>query len=211
MDASTRDGAAAGRGGAAAGFGRLLRGERERLGLTLEAVAERAGCTKGYLSQIETGRKGPPSGDVLRGLEAALGLPAGRLEAEAGLAGAPASVREGLARAEADRAAYRRLVALLGSGSLDEAYRSGFGAGPHDVLHEVHAAARLDPAVVGVGILRLQHDVHFQDHRAVERQIPVGGEPRGRAGELVTDDERHGRVFFAESVPSFGRRWFSLD
>lgn len=106
-------------------FGATLRATRRARGLTQQAVADLAGCTKGYLSLIENGRKGPPSGEVLERLETALGLPAGRLATAAALAEAPASVRHDLARAEADRARVRRLAALLASGSLDEMYQSG--------------------------------------------------------------------------------------
>lgn len=55
--------------------GAMLRERRERLGFTLEYVAERARVTFQYLSEIERGCKAP-SADVLGDLIGVLALPA---------------------------------------------------------------------------------------------------------------------------------------
>ena len=56
-------------------LGGILRERRENLGLTQDKVAELAGISKPYLSNIETGRaKNPPSDGVLENLERALQL-----------------------------------------------------------------------------------------------------------------------------------------
>lgn len=58
----------------------LIRRRRKELHLTQDQVAQRAGISKPYLSNIETGRlKNPPSPTVLRSLERVLDFPAGRL------------------------------------------------------------------------------------------------------------------------------------
>jgi len=56
-------------------LGEILRERRENLGLTQDKVAELAGISKPYLSNIETGRaKNPPTDGVLENLERALQL-----------------------------------------------------------------------------------------------------------------------------------------
>ncbi len=56
-------------------LGQILRERRENLGLTQDTVAELAGISKPYLSNIETGRaKNPPTDGVLENLERALQL-----------------------------------------------------------------------------------------------------------------------------------------
>ena len=58
-------------------LGAVLRERRTHLGLTLSQVAERVGCAKSYLSEIETGvRARPPGPELLARLESALGLEA---------------------------------------------------------------------------------------------------------------------------------------
>jgi len=46
---------------------------------------------------------------------------------------------------------------------------SFLGAGADKVLHEVHAAARAHPAVVGVRVVRLDQDVVPEKDAAIER------------------------------------------
>lgn len=41
------------------GAGPAIRTMREALGLTLEQLAERAGCDAGYLSRVERGERNP--------------------------------------------------------------------------------------------------------------------------------------------------------
>lgn len=53
--------------------GRELREERTAAGRTLAAVAERAGVSTQYLSEVERGRK-EPSSEVLGAVAGALGL-----------------------------------------------------------------------------------------------------------------------------------------
>lgn len=117
------------------GVGVVVREARLRRGLSLSAVAERVGIAKSYLSEIENGRKGPPSEVLLGELERVLSLEAGELKAAARWAQTPEAVRRELMVLASRDAAVRRLAGLMGSGgidesgrlrgSLDEAYRSG--------------------------------------------------------------------------------------
>ncbi|RNC80408.1 MAG: helix-turn-helix domain-containing protein [Phycisphaera sp.] len=124
-------------------LGAVLRDRRSRLGLTLSQVAERVGCAKSYLSQIETGvREKPPSMELIGRLEAALGLDAGQLVEIANWETTPASVRE---RVATSRQAARRLRELLAStGSRKDALDRAFGSGELRRLVD-----RLDPMSPG--------------------------------------------------------------
>lgn len=114
--------------------GGLIREARRRAGLSLEALAERAGCGRSHLSQVETGKKHAGEG-LLGRLERGLGLPAGHLVERAGLGRAPESVRRRVSDLEARTAAAKRLAGILRQsgigddgrlrGSLDVALKSG--------------------------------------------------------------------------------------
>lgn len=111
-------------------LGRALRDARARAGLTLDTLAERASCSKSYLSAIENDRCGPPGGAILRRLEEALGAERGSLARLAALQATPPDIRRELAELRTRQLAAGRLAALLGGGSegeasLDRAYRSG--------------------------------------------------------------------------------------
>jgi XRE family aerobic/anaerobic benzoate catabolism transcriptional regulator len=59
-------------------FGERLRGERERRGMSRKLLAEQAGVSERYVTQIESG-KGNVSIVILRQIAAALGVPVARL------------------------------------------------------------------------------------------------------------------------------------
>ena len=116
--------------------GALIREHRTRLAMTLQVLSERARCAKSYLSAIENEKRtAPPSEELLRRLEEALGLPEGRLLEAARWQRTPPAVREEVSQLKADMRAAQRLAEILGRagidregrvrGSLDEAYRSG--------------------------------------------------------------------------------------
>jgi SOS-response transcriptional repressor LexA len=110
-----------------------IRGRRQELQMSLARLAERVGCAKSYLSEVETQRRKTPTDEMLARLEQALVLPAGRLVTAArwqrSLEVGGDGVREEVARLAEDQRVARRLAALLKRGSagmnLDEAYRSG--------------------------------------------------------------------------------------
>src|SRR5678815_3848054 len=65
-------------------FGALLHSRRKHLSLTLQRLADMAGCAKSYLWMIENGeRPAPESEELVMRLERALGLKGGELHAAA--------------------------------------------------------------------------------------------------------------------------------
>jgi repressor LexA len=114
--------------------GEIIAARRRALGLSLQQVAERAGCAKSYLSMIEQGRRAAPPGElILSRLESSLGLRAGELAEAARWQGMPREVRAEVERMAARDSAARRLAEILSGGGagagerrgLDAAYRSG--------------------------------------------------------------------------------------
>lgn len=114
--------------------GALVRAARRRANLSLEDLAQRVGCGRAHLSQIENAKR-HASPELLVRLEEGLGLAAGWLVAAAGISRAPEVVRDHIDDLEKRTAAARRLAEILrGSGvdgagtirgSLDIAHRSG--------------------------------------------------------------------------------------
>lgn len=105
--------------------GSVIRARRLALGLSLTALAERVGYAKSYLSSIETGRKGPPAGELLAKIEAALRFEPGHLERAARWEQAPAEVRRDLAALQQDRRTLQRLAELVSREGLEGAVKSG--------------------------------------------------------------------------------------
>ena len=54
-------------------IGEAIRAERQSIGLTLRDVADPAGISFGYLSEIETGRK-EPSSEIIEAILQSLGI-----------------------------------------------------------------------------------------------------------------------------------------
>lgn len=103
-----------------------IRTRRRDLGLTLQQLATAVGCTKSYLSQIETGyRDAPPSPDLLARLERSLRLAPGALAAPAALLSMPEPLRDEVAQLRAQRERAQRLATRLRATSLDDLYQSG--------------------------------------------------------------------------------------
>ncbi|MGH7244797.1 MAG: helix-turn-helix domain-containing protein [Phycisphaerales bacterium] len=120
-------------------WGSRLRKLRLARNLTLEELADAAGCTKGYLSVIENALREVPSDSMIRALEKALQVPEGELSRAADWERTPAHFRREVmqlaAREAAQREREKKLATLLAAsgidengklrGALDEAYRSG--------------------------------------------------------------------------------------
>lgn len=53
----------------------MIASERQRLGLSLQAVADRAGITKSHMWELENGRAVNPTIATVNGLAKALGIP----------------------------------------------------------------------------------------------------------------------------------------
>lgn len=106
--------------------GQLIRDRRRRLGLTLQDIADRVGCTRGYLSSIENDRREhPPSRALLDRLEEALGLERGRLVALGDWQSTPGDVRRRVIDLEAQQHLSQRLIDLLSKEGVDASFRSG--------------------------------------------------------------------------------------
>lgn len=137
-------------------LGAVLRERRTRLGLTLSEVAERVGCAKSYLSQIETGvRERPPSVELIGRLESALGLASGELVEIANWETTPESVRK---RVKTSQDAARRLRALLAAtGSKADALDRAFGSG--ELRRLVESLDPMSKASGGMELLSLPHEV----------------------------------------------------
>lgn len=56
-------------------FGEYLKALRERAGISQEALAEEAGISSAYVSQLESGQRNPPSPHVLRQMAGPLQVP----------------------------------------------------------------------------------------------------------------------------------------
>ncbi|MGP1310652.1 MAG: helix-turn-helix domain-containing protein [Phycisphaerales bacterium] len=113
-----------------------IRARRRDLGLTLQRLADAAGCTRSYLSQIETGyRQTPPSRDLLERLERALRLAPGALTDHAAWLAMPEPLRNEVLDLRAQRESARRVASRLRERSLDDLYRSG------ELAHLVNALA----------------------------------------------------------------------
>lgn len=103
-----------------------IRTRRRDLRLTLQQLADAVGCTKSYLSQIETGyRAAPPSPDLLERLERSLRLTPGALTEQAAFLSMPAPLRDEVSRLRAQRERTERLATRLREHSLDDLYRTG--------------------------------------------------------------------------------------
>lgn len=125
-------------------FGRLIRDRRRSADLTLAQLAQLVRLSPSYLSMLENDRlKAPPSREALARLEAALGLPDGRLADPADVQRAPPSVRASLAdvKARADGASDL-------AGWLTEAARRGVSL---DALRESGALADAIGRTLGEG------------------------------------------------------------
>ena len=111
-------------------LGQELRRRRRQQGLSLGDLAERAGCTKSYLSAIECGKKGPPTAAMIERIERALCCDEGELLALAQWEQTPSGIRadiESLRQRDCNARLLARLLKLSAQEgtSLDALYQSG--------------------------------------------------------------------------------------
>ncbi len=103
----------------------LIRARRRQLSITLDELSRRVACAKSYLSNVERGRRGPPSDTILEAIERALGMPEGRLVEAAEWERTPPTMKRSIAQLQSGQRAVRRLADLRAAGSLDSAFKSG--------------------------------------------------------------------------------------
>ncbi len=107
-------------------LGRTIHQRRKELKLTLQQVAERAGCTKGYLSTLENeSRETVPSTEMLRRIEKALHLEDGKLVVAGEWKATPGVVRARMMELEQQTLVARRLAEVLQREGIDRAFKSG--------------------------------------------------------------------------------------
>jgi len=103
-------------------IGQILRTRRKELNLTLDEVSRRAGCSKPYLSTIETGKvRSVMSDELLKRIEYVLEFQKGELLRIAHQEALPADIRQEYEAAEARNEQYRQLVKKLMGKSADKA------------------------------------------------------------------------------------------
>ncbi len=116
-----------------ASFGEQVRARRQRAQLSLQDLADRIGCAKGYLSEVENGKRSAPGEDMVKRLEDGLGVLDGSLMRAAGLERALAAggnaVRDELEKGRSAQEAWRRVAGGVkkagGIGGLDDLFQSG--------------------------------------------------------------------------------------
>ncbi len=102
-------------------LGKTIRAKRKEMGLTLGKLSELAGCSKPYLSTIETGKANPPGRDILLKLEDLLQFKRGSLLELAYIQKMPPEIRETLELQHLENVKLRRIIRTMISGQADEA------------------------------------------------------------------------------------------
>ena len=98
--------------------------------MTLAQVAEAVGCARSYLSELESGKRPPPSDEIVGALERALGVLAGTFADAAAWGRTPGRVKREVSRiseraARAQRAREELVLRLSKMKGLDAALKSG--------------------------------------------------------------------------------------
>lgn len=106
-------------------LGPLVRRRRLERRLSLQKLADRVGCAKSYLSQIETGRARAPAEQLVAALERELDLPGGTLAGAARWERTPEPVRGAFAELERTNRFGKRLAEIIAARGVDGAFQSG--------------------------------------------------------------------------------------
>lgn len=175
-------------------LGKIIRDQREKLGLTLEEVSRQSGYSKPYLSTVETGRvKNPPADELLVKLEQLLGFESGLLLHIAHVAKLPADVREAFEQSQAQNEQWRSLIKQLveDGGNLNELldrppYKKLLDSSLSNA-EPLHTAGRLVPVI---NDLAAGYPVDFDDK----------GYPPGGADDYVRCPDLHDPNAFAVRV-----------
>ena len=97
-------------------LGKTIRDRRKEMGLTLDRLSELAGCSKPYLSTIETGKANPPGRDILLKLEELLNFKRGSLLELAYIQKMPPEMRETLHSRQLENVKLRQMIKSMISG-----------------------------------------------------------------------------------------------
>lgn len=124
----------------AAAVGGVMRQLRLARGLTLEELAKRVGCVKGYLSAIERGKRPPPQADLAAKLERELAAPPDLFVRAAAWCRTPQRIRAELKRDPGEESLW-----LCGVPGFEEARCAAVMAAGSDVV----SLQRGDVAILG--------------------------------------------------------------
>lgn len=97
-------------------FGAVLSTNRQRRGLTLEAVARKVGSVKGYISRLERGKVAPPSPALCQRFAALYGLDAEDMIELAWATKAPKRIRARVMERIADNPLLSVRLEIVGGG-----------------------------------------------------------------------------------------------
>jgi repressor LexA len=153
-------------------FGTIIRRRRSDLGLTQDEVAQRAGISKPYVSNIETGKaKNPPSDTVLRSLAEALEMDSSELIQAAQIQRTPKDVRRRHVALEAELSKLREVVReLLRARPLDE-IDAPLPEAPDDLLRE---SSDVESLYVGPAVPVINHVAAGYPQDFTDLDYPAG-------------------------------------
>jgi len=141
-------------------FGERLRGERARRGMSRKLLADHAGISERYVTQIESG-KGNVSIAILRQIAGALGVPLGRLVAEENPSPELTLINEFLARLSP--AQLREAYASLASAFASDA---GLSRAQRIALIGLRGAGK---TTLGAALAKVKKVPFFELDREIER------------------------------------------
>lgn len=155
-------------------LGQTIRARRKARALTLEQLAQRAGCTKGHLSIIETGKRAP-SPPLLQRIEHALGITDGALQRATLWQSTPEPVRQQVAELHRENRSARALARHLRSADLDQLYAAG------DLRALVEQIDNLQTHTIDTTPQTAEHPPDHTQHTAETPPHPRPDTPRGHA------------------------------
>ncbi len=109
-------------------LGTIIRKKRKEQGLTLDQLSTMAGCSKPYLSTIETGKVSPPAPTLLSKLEKLLGFEPDTLVNLASIEKLPPKVREDFESYKQENTKLKHIIRTLsekvtgGEGAIQDGY-----------------------------------------------------------------------------------------
>jgi transcriptional regulator with XRE-family HTH domain len=171
-----------------ADFATEIKTARKAAKLSQAELGDRAGLTGSYVCLLESGRKPPPSGELIAALARALSIDEGRLQELAALERTPEPVRRRVLRLVRERGrVHRSRDALITTTLFHMTRRPGF-------LSEIVADALGLPEDRRLLLGRLAHRV---------KDVPTAQEAASRSSELLEDMPGKDRDALVRDLPSF--------
>ncbi|MFI4912059.1 MAG: helix-turn-helix domain-containing protein [Sedimentisphaeraceae bacterium JB056] len=101
-------------------LGCTIRKRRKQMGLTLDELSDKAGCSKPYLSTIERGKVKPPAETLLSKLERILGFEEDELVEKAFMERLPARLRNGIESYKTENSRLKNIIKALSKKKNEE-------------------------------------------------------------------------------------------